>query len=237
MAVRAAASLCVHLARKDGCAILLPGERRPIEIGHDLGAWPAVHARLALVRGGRRSGRRRARPARRRGDLGHGRRPSDRAAGARAAARRGALSWLRPARSRACGPRSRWPAAPAASSSGRGAPPAPGARHERRARPHAGAGHRRRAARVGRQRAHRCGGHARLARDAARRLRGAGCLRCGALGPAGEGPTGRPHAPCAGSWPPAEPPRSGSLCPRPAATAGAARARRRDRRGDARRWA
>jgi uncharacterized protein (DUF58 family) len=49
MAVRAAASLCVWLARKDGCSVLLPGDRRPIEIGHDLGAWPAVHARLALV--------------------------------------------------------------------------------------------------------------------------------------------------------------------------------------------
>ena len=51
-AVRAAASLCVWLARKDGCAILLPGDRRPIDIGHDLGAWPGVHARLALVEEG-----------------------------------------------------------------------------------------------------------------------------------------------------------------------------------------
>jgi len=52
MAVRAAASLCVWLARKEGCAVLLPGERRPIDIGHDMGAWPAVHARLALVEEG-----------------------------------------------------------------------------------------------------------------------------------------------------------------------------------------
>jgi uncharacterized protein (DUF58 family) len=52
MAVRAAASICVWLARKDGCAVLLPGDRRPIDIGHDLGAWPAVHARLALVEPG-----------------------------------------------------------------------------------------------------------------------------------------------------------------------------------------
>jgi len=52
-AVRAAASLCVWLARHGGCAILLPGERRPIEVEHDMGAWPAVHLRLALVeRGG-----------------------------------------------------------------------------------------------------------------------------------------------------------------------------------------
>jgi uncharacterized protein (DUF58 family) len=51
-AVRAAASLCVWLGRKDGCSILLPGDRRPIEIGHDLGAWPSVHAQLALVEEG-----------------------------------------------------------------------------------------------------------------------------------------------------------------------------------------
>jgi uncharacterized protein (DUF58 family) len=51
-AVRAAASLCVWLGRADGCAVLLPGERRAIDIGHDLGAWPAVHARLALVEEG-----------------------------------------------------------------------------------------------------------------------------------------------------------------------------------------
>lgn len=48
-AVRAAGSLCVHLARLSGCAILLPGERRPVEVGHDMGAWPSVHVRLALV--------------------------------------------------------------------------------------------------------------------------------------------------------------------------------------------
>jgi uncharacterized protein (DUF58 family) len=51
-AVRAAASLCVWLARKDGCSVLLPGDRRPIEISHDMGAWPGVHARLALVEEG-----------------------------------------------------------------------------------------------------------------------------------------------------------------------------------------
>jgi uncharacterized protein (DUF58 family) len=48
-AVRAAGSLCVHLARAGGCALLLPGERRAVEVGADLGAWPAVHVRLALV--------------------------------------------------------------------------------------------------------------------------------------------------------------------------------------------
>jgi uncharacterized protein (DUF58 family) len=48
-AVRAAGSLCVHLARAGGCSILLPGERRAVEVGADLGAWPVVHVRLALV--------------------------------------------------------------------------------------------------------------------------------------------------------------------------------------------
>jgi uncharacterized protein (DUF58 family) len=48
-AVRAAGSLCVWLARHGGCAVLLPGDRRPIEIGHDMNAWSGVHVRLALV--------------------------------------------------------------------------------------------------------------------------------------------------------------------------------------------
>jgi uncharacterized protein (DUF58 family) len=51
-AVRAAASLTVHLAEHGGCAILLPGDRRPIELGHDLHGWSSVHARLALVEPG-----------------------------------------------------------------------------------------------------------------------------------------------------------------------------------------
>jgi hypothetical protein len=48
-AVRAAASLCVHLARAGGAALLLPGDRRAAELGPDLGGWPALHARLALI--------------------------------------------------------------------------------------------------------------------------------------------------------------------------------------------
>jgi uncharacterized protein (DUF58 family) len=48
-AVRAAASLCVHLGRAGGCSLLLPGDRRAVDIGPDLGSWPALHARLALV--------------------------------------------------------------------------------------------------------------------------------------------------------------------------------------------
>lgn len=48
-AVRAAASLCVHLARSGGCALLLPDTRRPLALGEDLAAWPSLHVRLALV--------------------------------------------------------------------------------------------------------------------------------------------------------------------------------------------
>jgi len=51
-AVRAAASLTLELARKDGCDLLLPGQRRALHVGRDLAAWPDAHARLALVEGG-----------------------------------------------------------------------------------------------------------------------------------------------------------------------------------------
>jgi uncharacterized protein (DUF58 family) len=51
-AVRAAASLCVHLAGTGGCAALLPGDRRPTEIEPDLRTWAHVHARLAMVEAG-----------------------------------------------------------------------------------------------------------------------------------------------------------------------------------------
>lgn len=64
MAVRAAASLCLHMARRGGCALLLPGERRPATVAPDLAAWPALHARLALVEAdGRRPSPSRARRA------------------------------------------------------------------------------------------------------------------------------------------------------------------------------
>jgi uncharacterized protein (DUF58 family) len=52
-AVRAAASLCLALASAGGCAVLLPGDRRATVVGEDLGAWPLVHTRLALVAPGR----------------------------------------------------------------------------------------------------------------------------------------------------------------------------------------
>jgi uncharacterized protein (DUF58 family) len=48
-AVRAAASLCVHLAGVGGCSLLVCGERRALEIDADLHSWPQAHARLALV--------------------------------------------------------------------------------------------------------------------------------------------------------------------------------------------
>jgi uncharacterized protein (DUF58 family) len=48
-AVRAAASLCVHLARSGGCALLLPGDRRPTVLESSLIGWPHLHVRLALV--------------------------------------------------------------------------------------------------------------------------------------------------------------------------------------------
>jgi uncharacterized protein (DUF58 family) len=51
-AVRAAASLTLELARRAGCELLLPGERRALQIDPDLGTWAGAHARLALVEGG-----------------------------------------------------------------------------------------------------------------------------------------------------------------------------------------
>lgn len=51
-AVRAAASLAVHLARHGGCALLLPGDRRPTTLDADLHGWSAQHVRLALLEEG-----------------------------------------------------------------------------------------------------------------------------------------------------------------------------------------
>ena len=48
-AVRAAGSLAVHFARRTGCSLLLPGDRRASVIEHDMAAWPALHVRLALL--------------------------------------------------------------------------------------------------------------------------------------------------------------------------------------------
>ncbi len=48
-AVRAAASLAVHLAGEGGCWLLLPDSRRAVAIEPSLGSWPGLHARLAMV--------------------------------------------------------------------------------------------------------------------------------------------------------------------------------------------
>ncbi|MBW3608764.1 MAG: DUF58 domain-containing protein [Actinobacteria bacterium] len=48
-AVRAAASLARALAGAGGCGVLLPGDRRPVELGETLAGWPHIHARLALI--------------------------------------------------------------------------------------------------------------------------------------------------------------------------------------------
>jgi uncharacterized protein (DUF58 family) len=50
-AVRATASLAVHLARGGGCALLVPGDRRPASVDPGLLGWTHLHARLALVDG------------------------------------------------------------------------------------------------------------------------------------------------------------------------------------------
>jgi len=51
-AVRAAASLTLELARRGGCGLLLPGDRRPTAVEPELLGWPAAHARLARLEGG-----------------------------------------------------------------------------------------------------------------------------------------------------------------------------------------
>ena len=47
--MRATASLAVHLARRGGVALLLPGDRRPMMLENDLHGWAAQHVRLALL--------------------------------------------------------------------------------------------------------------------------------------------------------------------------------------------
>lgn len=48
-ALRAAASLCVHLAGRGGCDLLLPADTHPVRIDAGLRNWPAQHARLAVL--------------------------------------------------------------------------------------------------------------------------------------------------------------------------------------------
>jgi uncharacterized protein (DUF58 family) len=47
-AMRAAASICVELARAGGCDLLVPGERRALPIDPALRAWPEAHVRIAV---------------------------------------------------------------------------------------------------------------------------------------------------------------------------------------------
>jgi len=51
-AVRATASLAVHLARGGGCSLLLPGDRRPADLDAGLAGWAQLHVRLALLEEG-----------------------------------------------------------------------------------------------------------------------------------------------------------------------------------------
>lgn len=48
-AVRATASLAVALGRAGGCTLLLPGDRRPVELDAALNGWDRAHVRLALL--------------------------------------------------------------------------------------------------------------------------------------------------------------------------------------------
>lgn len=48
-AVRATASLARALASRGGCSVLLPGDRRPTDLGETLAGWAQLHARLALI--------------------------------------------------------------------------------------------------------------------------------------------------------------------------------------------
>ncbi|HVF78470.1 MAG TPA: DUF58 domain-containing protein [Solirubrobacteraceae bacterium] len=48
-AVRATASLARALGLAGGCSVLLPGDRRPTDLGETLAGWAQLHARLALV--------------------------------------------------------------------------------------------------------------------------------------------------------------------------------------------
>jgi uncharacterized protein (DUF58 family) len=48
-AVRATASLAFALAKAGGCALLLPGDRRPSGLDPTLAGWPALLVRLALL--------------------------------------------------------------------------------------------------------------------------------------------------------------------------------------------
>ena len=112
-AVRAAGSLAVHFARKTGCSLLMPGDRRASVIEHDLMSWPALHVRLALM--DEHVGPSLAAAQNRRGLVIYvAARPVDRAPRGLGRTRAAASSWSR-ARSAAAARCSRSPAATATS--------------------------------------------------------------------------------------------------------------------------
>lgn len=51
-AVRAAASLCVHLAGAGGCTLVTSGSSGPLRVDHKLRGWHRAHVHLALVEPG-----------------------------------------------------------------------------------------------------------------------------------------------------------------------------------------
>lgn len=48
-AVRAAASLCSHLARRGGCELVLPGASRRLAVDAGMAGWSEAHAGLAVI--------------------------------------------------------------------------------------------------------------------------------------------------------------------------------------------
>jgi uncharacterized protein (DUF58 family) len=48
-AVRATASLALHLAERGGCEVLLPGSRGPVQLDERLRTWPTLHGELAQI--------------------------------------------------------------------------------------------------------------------------------------------------------------------------------------------
>jgi len=65
--VRATASLARGLAQAGGCSVLLPGDKRPVDLGETLSGWAHMHARLAMI--GASSGPALASLAQRRGPI------------------------------------------------------------------------------------------------------------------------------------------------------------------------
>ena len=113
-AVRAAASLTVHFAKRGGCGLLLPGDRRASVVEPDLLAWP-LGPRAARARRGHASARRSAPRRTAAGSSSSSPRASSTARRAGSGARRAAACSSSRARSPGDDPCSRSPAATASS--------------------------------------------------------------------------------------------------------------------------